>query len=182
MELKTPISLDVLKSLNAGDVVYITGVIYTGRDAAHKKIVELVKEGKELPFKPETNVIYYVGPSPTRPGDVIGSAGPTSAYRMDAYLNDVMPYFNVSIGKGPRDDKVKQILKDKGVYLSATGGAAALISETIKKSEVIAFPELGPEAIHRFEVERFPAIVTYDAKEGDLLLEGITKFNKNKDF
>lgn len=178
MELITPISLETLKTLKAGQVVYITGVIYTGRDAAHKKIVELVDEGKELPFKPESNVIYYVGPSPTRPGDVIGSAGPTSAYRMDAYIEKVMPYFNISIGKGPRDSKVLDILKDKGLYLSATGGAAALISESIKKSEVIAFPELGPEAIHRFEVVKFPAIITYDANGNDLLLEGINKYTK----
>lgn len=178
MELKTPISLETLKTLKAGDVVYITGVIYTGRDAAHKKMADLVTEGKELPFKPESNVIYYVGPSPTRPGDVIGSAGPTSAYRMDAYLEKVMPFFNISIGKGPRDKKVLDILEDKGLYLSATGGAAALISESIKKSEVIAFPELGPEAIHRFEVVKFPAIVTYDAHKNDLLLEGINKYSK----
>ncbi len=180
MELKTPINIETLKSLKAGDVVYLTGVIYTGRDAAHKKIVELIDQGKKLPFELESNVIYYVGPSPTRPGDIIGSAGPTSAYRMDAYLAKVMPYFNISIGKGPRDRKVLDILRDQGLYLSATGGAAALISETIKKSEVVAFPELGPEAIYRFEVNRFPAIVTYDANGNDLLEEGITKYTKYK--
>ena len=178
MELQTPISLETIKKLKVGDVVYLTGVIYTGRDAAHKKIVELTNKGEKLPFEIESNVIYYVGPSPTRPVDVIGSAGPTSSYRMDAYIETVLPFFSISIGKGPRDSKVKEILKNKGLYLSATGGAAVLISESIKKSEVVAFPELGPEAIHRFEVKRFPAIVTYDAHGNDLLLAGIEKYQK----
>ncbi len=180
MEIKTPISNEVLKKLKAGDTVYLTGVIYTGRDAAHKKLVELINEGKEIPFKIESNVIFYVGPSPAKPGAIIGSAGPTSSYRMDSFLEVILPYFNVSIGKGPRSENVKKALINKGVYLSATGGAAALISESIKKSEIVAFPELGPEAIHRFEVLKFPAIVTYDMHGGDLLTEGINKYKKIK--
>ncbi len=180
MEIKTPISNEVLRKLKIGDTVYLTGVIYTGRDAAHKKLVELINEGKQIPFKVESNVIFYVGPTPAKPNEVIGSAGPTSSYRMDLFLPTILPYFNVSIGKGPRSESVKKLLINKGVYLSATGGAAALISESIKKSEIVAFPELGPEAIHRFEVLRFPAIVTYDMHGGDLLTEGINKYKKIK--
>lgn len=178
MEIKTPISNEVLSKLKIGDTVYLTGVIYTGRDAAHKKLVELINDGKKIPFKIESNVIFYVGPTPAKPNEVVGSAGPTSSYRMDPFLQKVLPYFNVSIGKGPRSENVKKLLINSGIYLSATGGAAALISESIKKSEVVAFPELGPEAIHRFEVIRFPAIVTYDMHGGDLLTEGINKYKK----
>lgn len=180
MELITPVSKDVLDSLKIGDVVYITGVIYTGRDAAHQKMVELIKADKPLPFEIESNIIYYVGPAPAKHDQVVGSAGPTSSYRMDSFLPIIMPYFNISIGKGPRSEAAKNCLFNKGVYLSATGGAAALISQTIKKSEVVAFPELGAEAIHRFEVERFPTIVTYDSHGGDLLNEGIDKYQKLK--
>lgn len=180
MELKTPISKEVLKSLKIGDVVYITGIIYTARDAAHKRLVEYIDAGKPIPFTIESNIIYYVGPAPAKHDQVVGSAGPTSAYRMDSYLEAILPYFNISIGKGPRSDETKKILLNKGAYLSATGGAAALISDTIKKSSVVAFPDLGAEAIHRFEVERFPAIVTYDSHGGDLLLEGINTYQKLK--
>lgn len=180
MELKTPVSKEVLQQLKIGDVVYISGVIYTGRDAAHQKMVDLIKKGEPLPFELESNIIYYVGPAPAKHDQVVGSAGPTSSYRMDSFLPIILPYFNISIGKGPRSSEAKSCLLNKGVYLSATGGAAALISQSIKASKVVAFPELGAEAIHRFEVERFPAIVTYDSHGGDLLSEGINKYQKLK--
>ena len=132
MELQTPISLETIKKLKVGDVVYLTGVIYTGRDAAHKKIVELTNKGEKLPFELESNVIYYVGPSPTRPGDVIGSAGPTSSYRMDAYIETVLPFFSISIGKGPKILSKRDFKKQRPL-LSAAGGRLFLVMNHQKK-------------------------------------------------
>ncbi|MDD2575120.1 MAG: FumA C-terminus/TtdB family hydratase beta subunit [Acholeplasmataceae bacterium] len=180
MEIYTPITQDDIQKLHVGDTIYITGVIYTGRDQAHKKITEMLNRGESLPFRLETNVIYYTGPSPTKPGDIVGSSGPTSGYRMDAYAEAFIDLgFNVMIGKGPRSDSFKSLLPVKrALYLSAVGGAAALISQTIKKSEIIAFLELGSEAIYRYEVERFPVVVTYDVHGKDLFTEGINKYKK----
>lgn len=181
-DYKTPITLDDLKTMKAGDVISITGVIYTGRDAAHKRMVDLIKNNEKIPFELESNVIYYVGPSPTKPGDVIGSAGPTSSYRMDKYSPTMIKYgLNVMIGKGPRDKAFKDALPLlNGVYLSAIGGAAALISSHIIKSEVIAFDDLGAEAVHKFTVDKFPAIVTYDLHGNDLLEDGIKTYKNPK--
>lgn len=180
MELTTPILPETLKTLKSGDVVYISGIIYTGRDAAHKKLVELIDQGKPFPIDLTNQVIYYVGPSPTKPGDVVGSAGPTSSYRMDPYSIALMPKgLRVMIGKGPRGDAFKDALvKEGAVYLSAVGGAAALIAKTITKSEVVAYEELGPEAIHAFHVTRFPAIVTYDTFGNDLFEAGIEAYKQ----
>ena len=180
IKLTTPLSKDDIFRLKAGDAVYLTGVIYTGRDAAHKRLVEYVNEHNELPFELESNIIYYVGPAPAKPGQVIGSAGPTSSYRMDPYSYQLMPYgLNLSIGKGPRSEQFKQdLVKNQGIYFSAVGGAAALISKSIKKAEVIYYEDLGAEAIYKLYVEDFPVIVTYDAHGNDLLEEGQSKYRQ----
>lgn len=178
IKLNTPISIEDIKKLKAGDSVYLSGIIYTGRDAAHKRLVEVINSGQELPFTLESNVIYYVGPTPAKPGEVIGSAGPTSSYRMDPYSSILMPKgLNVMIGKGPRSEEFKKdLIANKGIYLSAVGGAAALISQSIKEAEIILYEDLGAEAIYKLRVEDFPAIVTYDIHGNDLLLEGVEKY------
>ncbi len=172
--LAAPLTDDVVEKLRAGDLVFLNGIIYTGRDAAHKKLFELIQEGKELPVDLKGQIIYYVGPSPARPGQVIGSAGPTTSGRMDAYTPALLDLgLKGMIGKGLRSQEVlDSIKKNKAVYFAATGGAAALISKRIVKSEVVAYPELGPEAIYCLEVEGFPVIVVNDAHGGDLYSMG----------
>lgn len=178
--LNLPISEEDVKKLRAGDIVYFTGVMYTARDAAHKRLVELIKDGKELPMDVKNSAIYYVGPTPAKPGRAIGSAGPTSSYRMDPYSEELMKLgLRVMIGKGPRSKELKEaLIRNNSVYLSAIGGAAALISETIKKCDMIAYPDLGAEAIHRLEIEEFMAIVTYDSVGGDLFETNIKKYKR----
>lgn len=180
IKLTTPLSNNDILKLKAGDTVYLTGIIYTGRDAAHKRLVDYVNEHNELPFNLESNIIYYVGPTPAKPGQVIGSAGPTSSYRMDPYSYLLMPHgLTCSIGKGPRSEQFKQdLVKYQGIYFSAVGGAAALISKSIKKAEIILYEDLGPEAIYKIYVEDFPVIVTYDAQGNDLLQEGQAKYRQ----
>lgn len=182
MKIKTPLTDQDLASLKSGDQIYLSGTIYTGRDAAHKRLVALIKENKDLPFNFNGTAIYYVGPSPKKPNQVIGSAGPTSSYRMDAYSPLLMEHgLKVMIGKGPRSEEFKkELVKHKGVYLSAVGGAAALISKSIKKCTLIAYEELGAEAIYELEVEDMPLIVTYDIYGNDLFAEGIAKHQKRK--
>lgn len=182
IHLKTPITNEQIESLRAGDTVSITGTIYTARDAAHKKLIEALERGEKLPIETNNTIIYYVGPTPAKPNEVIGSAGPTSSYRMDPYATKLMEEgIKITIGKGPRSEEFKHdLVKYKGVYLSAVGGAAALISKAIKKAEVVAYPELGPEAIHKLEVENFTAFVTYDSQGNDLLQEGINQFTNRK--
>ena len=180
IELKCPVSYGEIEKLRAGDAVKISGTVYTGRDAAHKRLCELIADGGELPFDILGACIYYVGPSPAKPGRVIGSAGPTSSYRMDAYSEPLLERgLKVMIGKGPRSGEFKESLKKYGaVYLSAIGGAAASISEAVKECEVVAYEDLGTEAVRRLEVKDFYAIVTYDSHGGDLFLEGIEKYKK----
>lgn len=180
IRMTTPVDEKLVRSLRAGDVVHITGVIYTGRDAAHKRLCELLKKGEPLPIDVKNSVIYYVGPTPAKPGRAIGSAGPTSSYRMDPYAEPLMQQgLKVMVGKGSRSAEFKQLLQKYGaVYLSAIGGAAASISETIKKCEVVTYEDLGAEAIHRLEVEDFYAIVTYDSVGNDLFEQGIKKYRK----
>jgi len=175
-----PISDEVVKSLKAGDRVLISGVIYTARDAAHKRLVELLEQGKPLPFDIKGAVIYYVGPTPAPPGKPIGSAGPTTSGRMDAYAPKLIAAgLKAMIGKGGRNPEVIEAMKrHKAVYLGATGGAGALISLKIKSSEVVAYEDLGPEAIRRLEVENFPAIVINDTVGGDLYKEGQNKYRR----
>lgn len=178
VKLTTPISIEEVSKLNAGDQVLISGVIYTARDAAHKRLVELVAQGKELPFDIKDQLIYFVGPTPAKPGKVIGSAGPTTSYRMDKYSPTLLDLgLRGMIGKGSRSQEVKNsMIKNMSVYLAAVGGAAALIAKTIKKAEIIAYDDLGPEAIRRLEVEDFPAIVINDVHGNDLYTEGANKY------
>ncbi len=172
--IQAPLSDDDVLSLKAGDNVLISGIIYSARDAAHKKLIELMDQGKELPIDLKGQIIFYVGPTPAKPGQVIGSAGPTTSGRMDAYTPQMLEKgMKACIGKGLRNQAVKDALqKHKGLYLAAVGGAGALLSKKIKKSEVVAYDELGPEAIRRMEVEDFPATVVNDAHGGDIYVEG----------
>ena len=170
IKITTPLDEPTVLKLKAGDSVKITGNIYTGRDAAHKRLYELIKEGKDLPFPLNRQIIYYVGPAPAKPGYACGPAGPTTSYRMDPYAPALLEKgLKGMIGKGLRSKEViESIKKNKAVYFAVVGGAAALIAKTIKKSEVIAYPDLGAEAIHRYYVEDFPAIVCIDAYGNDL--------------
>ena len=169
-----------VEKLKAGDKILITGVMYTARDAAHKRLIELLDAGKELPVDLKGQIIYYVGPTPERPGQVIGSAGPTTSGRMDAYTPRLIELgLKGMVGKGARGKEVLDaIKKHKAVYMAAVGGAAALIRRSIKKAEIIAYEDLGPEAIRRLEVVDFPAIVVNDVHGGDLFLQGVEKYRR----
>lgn len=166
IKIKTPLSLEVISKLKAGDEVLISGTIYAARDAAHKKFIELIKHGKALPFDIKNQIIYYTGPAPAKPGTVIGSAGPTTSSRMDIYTPQLLKLgLRGMIGKGNRNKEVNDaIRKYKAVYFLVVGGAGALIAKTIKKAELVAFPELGPEALLRLEVENLPVFVAIDSK------------------
>lgn len=180
IRLKTPLTQEKVKSLKAGDSVLISGVIYTGRDAAHKRMVEALDRGEELPFDVKDQIIYYVGPCPAKPGQVIGSAGPTTSYRMDSYAPRLIEKgLTGMVGKGLRNEAVIDAMKNHGaVYFAAIGGAGALIAKTIKKAEVIAYDDLGTEAIRRLEVEDLPAIVIIDNEGRNLYTEGKAKYRR----
>ncbi len=180
-KVRLPLTNETLTELKAGDQVSLTGAIYVARDAAHKRMAEALDQGKPLPFDIKGQTIYYMGPSPARPGQPIGSAGPTTSGRMDAYSPRLIAKgLKGTIGKGMRSQAVKDaIKKHKAVYLAATGGAGALIAKSIKKSEVIAYEELGAEAVLRLEVENFPATVINDIYGGDLYQEGKAKYRVN---
>lgn len=170
-ELKTPLTVDTVRTLKAGDEIRLTGFIWTGRDAAHKKLVALLDAGAELPVDLKDQIIYFVGPCPAPPGRSIGSAGPTTSGRMDAYSPTLIARCGLTgmIGKGGRSAAVVDAMKQYGaVYFGATGGAGALIAKKIKSCEVIAFPELGTEAIHKLYVEDFPLVVAIDADGNSL--------------
>jgi fumarate hydratase subunit beta len=168
--LTTPLSDEDVAKLESGDIVYLNGTIYTARDAAHKRLVDLLDEGKELPFDLKGAIIYFVGPTPPKPGDPIGSAGPTTSYRMDSYSPRLIAEgLKGMIGKGKRSQEVKDAcVKYKAVYFGATGGAGALLGKQIKSAEVIAYEELGPEAVRKLEVVDFPVTVVNDAYGRDL--------------
>ena len=172
ISIQVPLSREEARKLKSGDSCLLSGVIYTARDAAHKRLCELIEQGKELPFDVKDSVIYFVGPTPAKPGEVIGSAGPTTSYRMDAYSPLLIKQGQTGmIGKGKRNDEVIAAMKEHGaVYFGAIGGCGALLSQCIKKSEVIAYEDLGAEAIRRLEVENFPVIVVIDS-EGNNLYE-----------
>jgi fumarate hydratase subunit beta len=178
IRVTTPLTDSVVENLRSGDRVLLSGVIFTARDAAHARLVELVKEGKSLPFDPRGQVIYFVGPTPAPPGKPIGSAGPTTSYRMDPYSPTLIGLgLKGMIGKGKRSPEVLDALKThKAVYFGATGGAGALISRCIESSEVIAYEDLGPEAIRRLVVRDFPLVVVNDCHGGDLYVEGRKRF------
>lgn len=168
--IKAPIDDEVVNSLRAGDYVYITGTIYTARDAAHKRMYEAINNGESIPFELENNIIYYLGPSPAREGQVIGSAGPTTSSRMDKYTPLLLEHgLKGMIGKGKRSKEVIESMhKNNAVYFAAIGGAGALLSKCIKKAEVIAYDDLGTEAIRKLEVENLPAIVVIDNQENNM--------------
>ena len=173
-EVRTPLSDAGVESLRAGDRVRITGVLYTARDAAHGRLDQLVEKGEKLPFDLRGQIIYYTGPSPARPGDVVGSIGPTTASRMDKFTPALLALgLKGTIGKGYRSQAVKDALRQhRGVYFGAIGGAGAVLSQFVKKLEVVAYEDLGTEAIRRLEVEGFPAIVVNDCHGGDLYQDG----------
>lgn len=177
-KIGTPLTGEVVQGLRVGDEVEISGVVYQARDAAHKRLVALIESGEELPFELEGAVVYYMGPSPAKPGNVIGSAGPTTSGRMDAYAPVLMAHgLKGMIGKGLRSQAVKDAMREyKAVYFAATGGAGALLAQRIVANEVIAWPELGAEAVARLEVVDFPAIVVNDCHGADLYQEGRAKY------
>ncbi|HEB73467.1 MAG TPA: Fe-S-containing hydro-lyase [Nitrospirae bacterium] len=177
-KITPPLTDEMVEGLNAGDQVSITGTVYTARDSAHKRLIALLDEGKELPFDMNGAVIYYVGPSPAKPGQIVGSAGPTTSYRMDAYSERLMEVgMKGMIGKGARAGHVVDaMVKHKAVYFAAIGGAAALIARSIKKVEIVAYEDLGPEAVRRMEVEDFRVVVINDTKGLDLYKMGQEKY------
>jgi fumarate hydratase subunit beta len=178
-KITLPLTSKTLESLKAGDNVLLSGVLYVARDAAHRRMIETLDRGEPLPFDIKDQTLYYMGPSPAPPGRVIGSAGPTTSTRMDAYTPRLLAAgLKGMIGKGVRSPEVKEALKKhKAVYLAAVGGAGALISKTIIKSEVVAYPDLGPEAVLNLEVKDFPAVVINDIYGGDLYVEGKKKYS-----
>ena len=180
IKITTPLTTEVVESLHAGDEVEITGFIYQARDAAHKRLVALIEAGEPLPFEVEGAVVYYMGPSPAKPGNVIGSAGPTTSGRMDAYAPTMMAHgLKGMIGKGLRTPEVKAAMREhKAVYFAATGGAGALLAQRIVGNETIAYPELGAEAVARLEVKDFPAIVVNDCHGADLYETGRKQYAK----
>mgnify|MGYP001078253191 CR=1 FL=1 len=180
-KISAPIKKEELITLHAGDYVYISGTIYSARDAAHKRMYETMLEGKEIPFSLEDNIIYYLGPTPAKEGQVIGSAGPTTSSRMDKYTPFLLENgLNGMIGKGKRNQEViDAIVKNKAVYFAAVGGAGALLSKCIKKSEIIAYEDLGTEAIRKMEVENFPVIVVIDSCGNNLYETAVTSYRNN---
>ena len=174
VSIKTPLSREQARQLKAGDSCLISGVIYTARDAAHKRLCELLEKGEPLPIDLKDSIIYFVGPTPAKPGQAIGSAGPTTSYRMDAYSPLLIAQgLTGMIGKGKRNEEVVSAMREHGaVYFGAIGGCGALLSKCIKKAEVVAYEDLGAEAIRRLEVEDFPAIVVIDSAGGNLYQTG----------
>ena len=173
-KIQTPFTREMARTLKAGDACQITGVIYTARDAAHKRLCELVAQGKPLPMDMENAIIYFVGPTPAKPGQAIGSAGPTTAYRMDAYSPALIKMGQTGmIGKGKRSSEVISAMKEHGaVYFGATGGCGALLSKCIKASEIVAYEDLGAEAIRKLTVEDFPVVVIIDSLGNNLYETG----------
>lgn len=169
-KVTTPLTDEAVSNLKMGDTVNITGYMYTGRDAAHKRLISLLEKGEELPIDIKNQIIYYVGPAPAKPGYACGSAGPTTSYRMDPYTPALLDRgLKGMIGKGLRSQQViESMKKNNAVYFHAVGGAAALIARSIKKSEIVAYEDLGTEAIHRYYVEDFPAIVAIDSKGNNI--------------
>ena len=180
--ITAPLTHEEARKLKSGDSCLLSGVIYTARDAVHKRLCELVAQGKELPLEIKDSIIYFVGPTPARPGEVIGSAGPTTSYRMDAYSPTLIALGQTGmIGKGKRSDEVVAAMKEHGaVYFGAIGGCGALLSQCIKKAEVIAYEDLGAEAIHRLEVENFPVVVIIDSQGNNLYETGRAAFLNRK--
>ncbi len=184
ISINTPLTREDARNLKAGDSCLISGTIYTARDAAHKRLCELIAQGKELPLDVKDSIIYFVGPTPAKPGQTIGSAGPTTSYRMDAYSPELIAIGQTGmIGKGKRGPEVIEAMKRHGaVYFGAIGGCGALLSQCIKKADVIAYDDLGAEAIRKLEVEDFPVIVIIDSEGNNLYQTGRQAYlaQKNK--
>lgn len=180
IRLQTPLEEQDLEKLNIGDKVLLTGIIYTGRDAAHKRLFDLIEQGRDLPLDIKGQILYFVGPSPAKPGQAIGSAGPTTSYRMDAFSPRLIELgLKGMIGKGGRAQEVVDAIKKyKAVYFGATGGAGALLARAITKAEIVAYEDLGPEAIRKLEVVDFPVVVINDVRGRDLYVEGAMKYRK----
>lgn len=180
--LTTPVTREILAPLKAGDTVLLSGTVYTARDAAHQRMMELLDAGEALPFPVEGSALYYVGPTPERPGEVIGSAGPTTSGRMDAYSPRLLDLGQaIMIGKGARNQAVKEAVQRNGaVYLAALGGAGALMAAAVKQLEIICWEDLGCEAVRRLEVENFPLTVILDAHGGDLYESGPAAYLREK--
>jgi fumarate hydratase subunit beta len=176
--ITSPFDDKTIKRLRAGDFVSISGVIYTARDAAHKRMVEALKSGRDLPVDIKGQTLYYMGPSPAKPGRVIGSCGPTTSGRMDSFTPGLLAFgIKAMMGKGERSSEVRDAIKKyKAVYMVTYGGAGALLAQSVKKAEIVAYPELGAEAIMRLEVEDFPAIVANDFSGGDFFESEIRKY------
>ncbi len=172
--IREPFTREKLEPLRAGDTVFLTGTIYTARDAAHKRLIEMIENREPLPFEVKDAVIYYVGPTPEKPGNPIGAAGPTTSYRMDAYAPTLLDLGETAmIGKGQRSQEVKDAaIRNGAVYFAAIGGAGALMAQKVKSAEIVAFEDLGPEAVRRLQVEDFPVTVVLDSAGGDLYQEG----------
>ena len=183
ISIKAPMTREDARALKAGDSCLLSGVIYTARDAAHKRLCQLIEEGRELPVDLKDSVFYFVGPTPAKPGQVIGSAGPTTSYRMDAYSPTLIKLGQTGmIGKGKRDETVIAAMKEHGaVYFGAIGGCGALLGKCIKKSELVAYEDLGAEAICRLEVENFPVIVIIDAQGNNLYESGKAAYLASKE-
>lgn len=181
IEITTPLTDEVIAGLHCGDMVSITGAVYTGRDAAHKRMADALAAGQELPVDWRNQVIYYAGPTPAKPGNVIGSCGPTTSGRMDAYSPMMMEQgLKGMIGKGPRSqDVVDAMVAHNVVYFAAVGGAAALIASSVKECEVIAYDDLGPEAIRRLRVEGYPCIVAIDSQGNSIYEQGVAQFRRS---
>jgi fumarate hydratase subunit beta len=179
-ELQTPLQSQELTELSVGDKVLLSGEVYTARDAAHKRLVALIKEDQELPFELEGSAIYYVGPAPSRPGQVLNSAGPTTSYRMDPFTPMLLQHgMKASIGKGPRSREVRDaMVKHEAVYLGAVGGAAAGIASSVKEVSIIAYEDLGPEAVRRLVVKDMPLFVVNDTKGKDLFEIGVAEYSR----
>lgn len=182
VKLNTPLTYEKIKDLRAGDRILLSGTIYTARDAAHKRLIDLLDKNLELPININNETIYYVGPTPAKEGQVIGSAGPTTSYRMDSYSPRLLDLgLKAMIGKGERNEEVvNSIIKNKAIYLGAIGGAAALISKSITKSEIIAYEDLGAEAIRKMEIKDMPLIVIIDTEGNNLYRQGQEEYIRNE--
>lgn len=180
-KIRTPLTSDVVRTLRAGDMVEIDGIIYTGRDAAHKRLIQAYEEGKGLPVDLKGQIIYYVGPCPAKPGQALGSCGPTTSFRMDAYTPPLLSLgLKGMVGKGPRTTTVIDSMKQhEAVYFAAIGGTGATIARSVKKADIVAYPDLGPEAIYRLEVEGFPCLVAIDCAGNNLYETGPARYVLN---
>lgn len=180
--ISEPFTTEKFAQLKAGDTVLLTGTVYTARDAAHKRMVEMLQRGEELPFDIKNSVIYYVGPTPEKPGNPIGAAGPTTSYRMDAYAPVLLDLGETGmIGKGQRSQEAKEaVVRNGAVYFAAIGGAGALMAQRVEAAEVIAFEDLGAEAVRRLTVRDFPVTVVLDGKGGDLYSEGRSAYLESR--